>query len=49
MRYADRYGNIIDVYQATTQMPDEDPWDYARYLLCWTMLWVPRDTTVRLP
>ena len=27
MRYADRNGNIIDVYQATTQMPDEDPWD----------------------
>ncbi len=29
MRYADRNGNIIDVYQATTQMPDEDPWDYS--------------------
>ncbi len=28
MRYADRNGNTIDVYQATTQMPDEDPWDY---------------------
>jgi hypothetical protein len=29
MRYADRSGNIFDVYQATTQMPDEDPWDYT--------------------
>src|SRR5204862_5472413 len=28
MRYADRNGNIFDVYQATTQFPDEDPWDY---------------------
>jgi hypothetical protein len=28
MRYADRNGNTIDVYQATTQMPDENPWDY---------------------
>jgi hypothetical protein len=29
MRYADRFGNIFDVYQATTQIPDEDPWDYT--------------------
>ncbi len=28
MRYADRNGNTFDVYQATTQMPDEDTWDY---------------------
>lgn len=28
MRYTDRNGNIFDVYQATTQMPDEDPWNY---------------------
>jgi hypothetical protein len=28
MRYADRNGNTIDVYQATTQLPDEDTWDW---------------------
>jgi hypothetical protein len=28
MRFADRNGNIIDVYQATTQIPDEDNWTY---------------------
>ena len=28
MRYSDRNGNIIDVYQATTQIPDEDNWTY---------------------
>ena len=34
MRYADRNGNTFDVYQATTQMPDEDTWDYdPGYLL----------------
>ena len=29
MRYTDRSGNIFDVYQATTQIPDEDTWDYT--------------------
>jgi hypothetical protein len=28
MRFADRNGNRIDVYQATTQIPDEDTWGY---------------------
>ncbi|MBS1850170.1 MAG: DUF4082 domain-containing protein [Acidobacteria bacterium] len=28
MRFADRNGNTFDVFQATTQMPDEDTWDY---------------------
>ena len=28
MRYADRNGNTIDVYQATTQFPDETTWDF---------------------
>ena len=28
MRYADRNGNLFDVYQATTQIPDEDTWTY---------------------
>jgi uncharacterized protein DUF4082/Big-like domain-containing protein len=28
MRFADRNGNTIDVYQATTQIPDEDSWTY---------------------
>ena len=26
MRFVDRNGNTIDVYQATTQLPDEDTW-----------------------
>jgi hypothetical protein len=28
MRYADRNGNTIDVYQATTQFPDETTWNF---------------------
>src|SRR5581483_5822846 len=28
MRFADRNGNLINVYQATTQIPDEDSWAY---------------------
>jgi hypothetical protein len=28
MRFADRNGNTIDVYQAATQIPDEDTWTY---------------------
>jgi hypothetical protein len=28
MRYADRNGNVIDVYQATTQFPDETTWNF---------------------
>jgi hypothetical protein len=28
MRFADRNGNIIDVYQATTQFPDETTWNF---------------------
>ena len=28
MRYADRNGNAIDVYQAPTQFPDETTWDW---------------------
>jgi hypothetical protein len=28
MRFADRNGNLINVYQATTQIPDEDTWVY---------------------
>lgn len=28
MRFADRNGNTIDVYQAATQIPDEDNWTY---------------------
>lgn len=28
MRYADRNGSLINVYQATTQIPDEDAWAY---------------------
>ena len=28
MRFADRSGNTIDVYQATTQLPDENTWTW---------------------
>ena len=28
MRYADRNGSAVDVYQATTQFPDETTWDW---------------------
>jgi hypothetical protein len=28
MRFADRNGNTIDVYQATTQLPDENTWNW---------------------
>ena len=28
MRFVDRNGNTIDVYQATTQLPDEDSWNW---------------------
>ncbi len=28
MRYADRNGNTINVYQAVTQLPDEDTWNF---------------------
>jgi hypothetical protein len=28
MRFADRYGNTINVYQATTQFPDETTWNW---------------------